>query len=771
MTVTPPVFDDGLGVRRQTVGAGEQPLDVLILHEELAAVPAFEASVRQRIEQFATFQHPAFTRARGLGRLSKGQSRLVVASDRAEGVRLSRLLSTAEQRLIPLEIDAAFCLLRQLVPAVAALHERGSDSCHGALAPERLVVTATGEIVVVEHVFGAALEHLRFSHERYWKELRVALPFTGGLPRFDRRADVTQIGTIALALILGRPLGDDEYPARVADIVEAVRAISASGLELLPDNVRSWLCRALQLDARHSYATAVEAQLDLEQISVDETRARESLAAFLAQYEAMAGPIGRPAPAPLAAVADETAPVAVRPPMTPMAAATAVPTGATPTATPSAAPALGAVPAITAVPVSEPDDDAVAPPSAAAADTSGDDGETVDARAAESAVEVDAEPESVFEDVEHDDAESGAAGSDAASTHMPFEPFPPRRSMFDLSADADSGSTEDAQIEEASPGGDRIRWGKRLAAAAAVLVALATAGVFAGRSYLGASTGTLVVNTRPSGAEIAVDGERKGTTPLSIEITAGDHVLALTSGGETRTIPVTIAAGAQVAQFIELPAAKAVETEGLLQIRTEPAGATISVDGERRGVSPLLIDKLTPGVHVVRLENALGSVTEQVTIAAGMTASLVVPLAGPQGVPVSGWVSVAAPLELQIFENGRLLGSSRSERIMMSVGRHQLQLANEAIAYQSSHTVQVSPGRVTPLAIELPKGSMSLNALPWAEVWVDGERMGETPLGNIAVAAGVHDVLFRHPELGEQRHAVTVTLAGPARVSADLRKR
>jgi hypothetical protein len=148
-----------------------------------------------------------------------------------------------------------------------------------------------------------------------------------------------------------------------------------------------------------------------------------------------------------------------------------------------------------------------------------------------------------------------------------------------------------------------------------------------------------------------------------------------------------------------------------------------------------------------------------------------VPLAGPQGVPVSGWVSVTAPLEMQIFENGRLLGSSRSERIMMSVGRHQLQLANEAIAYHSSHTVQVSPGRVTPLAIELPKGSMSLNALPWAEVWVDGERMGETPLGNIAVSVGVHDVLFRHPELGEQRHAVTVTLAGPARVSADLRKR
>jgi hypothetical protein len=32
-------------------------------------------------------------------------------------------------------------------------------------------------------------------------------------------------------------------------------------------------------------------------------------------------------------------------------------------------------------------------------------------------------------------------------------------------------------------------------------------------------------------------------------------------------------------------------------------------------------------------------------------------------------------------------------------------------------------------------------------------------------------VLFKHPELGEQHHAVTVTASAPARLSADLRKR
>jgi hypothetical protein len=66
---------------------------------------------------------------------------------------------------------------------------------------------------------------------------------------------------------------------------------------------------------------------------------------------------------------------------------------------------------------------------------------------------------------------------------------------------------------------------------------------------------------------------------------------------------------------------------------------------------------------------------------------------------------------------------------------------------------------------------LALNALPWAEVWVDGERAGETPLGNLRLPIGRHSILFRHPELGEQHHTVTVTLKDVARLSVDLRKR
>jgi hypothetical protein len=66
---------------------------------------------------------------------------------------------------------------------------------------------------------------------------------------------------------------------------------------------------------------------------------------------------------------------------------------------------------------------------------------------------------------------------------------------------------------------------------------------------------------------------------------------------------------------------------------------------------------------------------------------------------------------------------------------------------------------------------MALNAQPWADVWIDGERIGETPIGNVAVPIGPHEVVFRHPELGEHVVRATVTLTAPTRLSVDLRKR
>jgi hypothetical protein len=306
-----------------------------------------------------------------------------------------------------------------------------------------------------------------------------------------------------------------------------------------------------------------------------------------------------------------------------------------------------------------------------------------------------------------------------------------------------------------------------LAAAAAVVAG----GFFASRGQTGplpaAETGTLVVATNPTGVQAFVDGQVKGLTPLTLALSPGTHTVELRGDGEPRVIPISITAGKEVSQYIELP--RAASTTGKLQVRTEPAGAQVSVDGVSHGMAPTLISDLAPGDHVVVLASDLGSVRQSVTIESGVTASLVVPLSPPAGAPVSGWVSVSSPFELQLYERDQLLGTSQTERIMMAVGRHEVSLVNEALGYRETRTLQVSPGRVAPLKVDPPTGTIALNAIPWAEVWIDGERVGETPIGNLPVPIGLHEIIFRNPELGERRHVASVTLKQPTRISIDFK--
>src|SRR5690349_12050309 len=208
------LFKDGLGTRYRREGS-DGPLDVLVLRDTFASIPSFEFLIRERINRLAHMRSESFARVLDLEHVPDG-AKLAVVSKAVPGVRLSRMLAVAEQNLLPLDIESALYLVQQLLSAMAELHGDAPDACHGTLAAERVVVTPDGNLVIVEQVFGAALGQLRYSPERYWKELRIALPMAVTAPQLDRRADVAQVGMIALALVLGRPIAEDEYPEKIS---------------------------------------------------------------------------------------------------------------------------------------------------------------------------------------------------------------------------------------------------------------------------------------------------------------------------------------------------------------------------------------------------------------------------------------------------------------------------------------------------------------------------------------------------------------------------
>ena len=304
------------------------------------------------------------------------------------------------------------------------------------------------------------------------------------------------------------------------------------------------------------------------------------------------------------------------------------------------------------------------------------------------------------------------------------------------------------------------------------LAAIVGGGVYASR-FVGAAAppamGALSVQSSPAGVEVFVDGVTRGVTPAKIALTPGSHILELRGRGVPRVIPLQITSGAQVSQYLEFAESP---TTGMLVVHSQPAGANVTVDGVARGVTPLTVEGLASGDHEVILQGATGTSRHTVKVLAGTTASLVAPAtpaAPATDGPVSGWISVKAPFLIEIREDGNLIGTTETDRLMLAAGRHVLEFANQTVGYRQSRTVQVVPGKVVALTIELPQGTVNLNASPWAEVWLDGRRIGETPIGNLAVPIGPHEIVFRHPEFGEKKHAVSVTTAAPVRLSVSMK--
>jgi hypothetical protein len=211
------------------------------------------------------------------------------------------------------------------------------------------------------------------------------------------------------------------------------------------------------------------------------------------------------------------------------------------------------------------------------------------------------------------------------------------------------------------------------------------------------------------------------------------------------------------------PAAdSAIETgRGRLVVQTQPPGIKVLVDRKAVGETPLRID-LAPGRRILTLQASGGEIVRSVRIVAGKTETLDIPV-------FSGWVALFSPIVLQVSADGRSLGTSEDNRLMLAPGKHLLTMTNKEFEYRATQEVEIVPGEVKTINIE-PRGTVSLNAIPWAEVWLDGQKLGDTPLASTPVPLGTQEFVFKNPQLGERKVSATIKSGRTALVTVDFSK-
>jgi hypothetical protein len=260
---------------------------------------------------------------------------------------------------------------------------------------------------------------------------------------------------------------------------------------------------------------------------------------------------------------------------------------------------------------------------------------------------------------------------------------------------------------------------------AAVAIGVAIIAIVAGRSYLPGRT--------------AVAGEPGAQT-------------ATTTAASTPATPAPID---DDAPDTPIPAGR-----GRLVITTQPAGIKVLIDRKPAGETPLKVD-VPPGRRMLSFMTSGGEVLRNVKVVAGKSVTLDVPV-------FSGWLAIFAPVVLDVAEDGKSIGTTETNRLMLPPGRHDLILTNKELGYTSAQIVEIEPGGVKSLNIDA-KGTVNLNAAPWAEVWLDGQKLGDTPLVT-QVPLGTREFLFKHPQHGERRVSATIKANAPAPVSVDFTK-
>ena len=127
-------------------------------------------------------------------------------------------------------------------------------------------------------------------------------------------------------------------------------------------------------------------------------------------------------------------------------------------------------------------------------------------------------------------------------------------------------------------------------------------------------------------------------------------------------------------------------------------------------------------------------------------------------------------MPIEILERGRVIGASWNGGVRLPPGRHDLRLVNRTSPIDVEQSLDIAAGGTTSVVVEFLPGSVEINAVPSASVRVDGKAIGRTPVVDLQLSGGPHEVLFSHPRLGERRMTINVMAGKPLKLSTDLRR-
>jgi len=279
-------------------------------------------------------------------------------------------------------------------------------------------------------------------------------------------------------------------------------------------------------------------------------------------------------------------------------------------------------------------------------------------------------------------------------------------------------------------------------------------------------TGGLLVEAASPG-EVFVDGiARPGRTPLIVSgLQEGSHVVEVRSvGAEPLRQTVDVRANETTKVFLGPTALGAT----LLRVVSDMGTAQVSIDGQVVGTVPYDASHLAAGRHVVEVSvPGFAPKTDTVELVHGVPATVELNFGAPSG--PSGVLSIrSSEIGAQVLVDGEEIGVAPLTRAL-SAGSHEVVVTKPGFG-RFVQTVEVAEGAESEIEAALEEASLLrlTSDPPGADVFLDGELLGQTPFESAEIPSGDRSVSVRLPGFRDFEQTVTLEPGRESQLTATL---
>jgi PKD repeat protein len=219
-----------------------------------------------------------------------------------------------------------------------------------------------------------------------------------------------------------------------------------------------------------------------------------------------------------------------------------------------------------------------------------------------------------------------------------------------------------------------------------------------------------------------------------------------------------------------------------LSVTSNPPGAAVFVDNFIKGRTPLTLTDTAIGDHRITImmdgyeeytRTIIVEAASPLTIAAVLTRSIPQPTTQP---PENGSIAITSiPQGAEVYIDGQQRGTAPAIFAEVLPGNHQVTLSSRG--YDDwSRIVSVGSGRMSAINAELlaPKeitGSLAvLTDPPGAEIFMDGDFKGVSPVTITGLSTGTHTVLLTLKEYANTTTSISITAGQTQKYSTILQK-